>query len=181
MNLETMRYESEGDLIRLLEKKRERGIFLTVLGFGMWNLNDSTMEQMADHGNGNYAYIDNQTTHDRFTKSNEGNALPGVPEHSGRIWTIYDIAGGALSGLSLQASVTFASSRAGDVPNTYEVGGYEVVDAAARYPLSDRAWLQVNVQNLFDERYFNPGTGFNEGFVTPGEPRSFFVTLDYSY
>ena len=129
----------------------------------------------------NYAYIDNQTTHDRFTKSNEGNALPGVPEHSGRIWTIYDIAGGALNGLSLQASITFASSRAGDVPNTYEVGGYEVVDAAARYPLSDRAWLQVNVQNLFDERYFNPGTGFNEGFVTPGEPRSFFVTLEYSY
>ena len=49
---------SEGELVRLIESERERGIFLTVLGFGMGNLNDSTMEQLADHGNGSYAYID---------------------------------------------------------------------------------------------------------------------------
>jgi len=49
---------SEGDLIRLIEKERKKGIFLTVLGFGTGNLNDSGMEKLADHGNGNYAYID---------------------------------------------------------------------------------------------------------------------------
>jgi len=49
---------SEGDLSRLIEKERERGVFLTVLGFGMGNLKDSTMEKLADRGNGNYAYID---------------------------------------------------------------------------------------------------------------------------
>lgn len=49
---------SEGDLTRLIEKKREGGVFLTVLGFGMGNLKDSTMEKLADRGNGNYAYID---------------------------------------------------------------------------------------------------------------------------
>lgn len=49
---------SEGDLTRLIEKERERGIFLTVLGFGMGNLKDSTMEKLADRGNGNYGYID---------------------------------------------------------------------------------------------------------------------------
>jgi len=49
---------SEGDLTRLIEKERERGVFLTVLGFGMGNLKDSTMEKLADRGNGNYAYID---------------------------------------------------------------------------------------------------------------------------
>ncbi|HEU0030538.1 MAG TPA: von Willebrand factor type A domain-containing protein [Kofleriaceae bacterium] len=49
---------SEGDLARLIEKERERGIFLTVLGFGMGNTKDSTMEKLADRGNGNYAYID---------------------------------------------------------------------------------------------------------------------------
>jgi len=50
---------SEGDLIRLIEKERESGVYLTVLGFGYGNLKDSTMEQLADKGNGNYAYIDN--------------------------------------------------------------------------------------------------------------------------
>ncbi|MBP0000264.1 MAG: VWA domain-containing protein [Cyanobacteria bacterium SID2] len=49
---------SEGELVRLVERKREDGIFLTVLGFGTGNLQDAKMEQMANHGNGNYAYID---------------------------------------------------------------------------------------------------------------------------
>jgi Ca-activated chloride channel family protein len=49
---------SEGDLTRLIEQKREKGVFLTVLGFGMGNLKDATMEKLADRGNGNYAYID---------------------------------------------------------------------------------------------------------------------------
>ncbi len=49
---------SEGELTRLIEKKRKSGVFLTVLGFGQGNVKDSTMEMLADKGNGNYAYID---------------------------------------------------------------------------------------------------------------------------
>lgn len=50
---------STSELVRMIEKKREKGIFLTVLGFGMGNYKDSRMEQLADTGNGNYYYIDN--------------------------------------------------------------------------------------------------------------------------
>ncbi len=50
---------SNGGMERLIEKKRENGVFLTVLGFGMGNYKDSKMEILADKGNGNYAYIDN--------------------------------------------------------------------------------------------------------------------------
>jgi Ca-activated chloride channel family protein len=49
---------THGELEKLIEQKRETGIFLTVLGFGMGNYHDSTMEVLADKGNGNYAYID---------------------------------------------------------------------------------------------------------------------------
>ena len=49
---------SEGELVRLIEEKRKSGIFLTVLGFGTGNLKDAKMEQLANRGNGNYAYID---------------------------------------------------------------------------------------------------------------------------
>ncbi len=45
-------------LLDLIEREREAGIDLTTLGFGRGNLNDRLMEQLADHGNGNYAYID---------------------------------------------------------------------------------------------------------------------------
>jgi len=50
---------SNGEMQRLIEEKREEGVFLTVLGFGMGNYKDSKMETLADKGNGNYAYIDN--------------------------------------------------------------------------------------------------------------------------
>lgn len=49
---------SRGGLVRLVESYRDRGVELSVLGFGTGNLKDSTMEQLAAHGNGNYAYID---------------------------------------------------------------------------------------------------------------------------
>jgi len=50
---------SNAEMERLIEKKREEGVFLTVVGFGMGNYKDDKMEILADKGNGNYAYIDN--------------------------------------------------------------------------------------------------------------------------
>ncbi|MBV9080826.1 MAG: von Willebrand factor type A domain-containing protein, partial [Elusimicrobia bacterium] len=49
---------SDGELLRLIEKERRSGVFLTALGFGMGNYKDSKMQTLADAGNGNYAYID---------------------------------------------------------------------------------------------------------------------------
>jgi len=50
---------SNADMERLVEEKREKGVFITVLGFGMGNYKDDKMEIIAGKGNGNYAYIDN--------------------------------------------------------------------------------------------------------------------------
>lgn len=52
---------SDGEMQRLIEEKRNDGVFLTVLGYGMGNYKDSKMETLANKGNGNYAYIDNIT------------------------------------------------------------------------------------------------------------------------
>ena len=49
---------SRDDLTSLIEEKAKTGVFLSVLGFGMGNLKDATLETLADKGNGNYAYID---------------------------------------------------------------------------------------------------------------------------
>jgi Ca-activated chloride channel family protein len=49
---------SQDALVRLIEQERESGVFLSVLGVGTGNLKDSTMEKLADKGNGNYAYLD---------------------------------------------------------------------------------------------------------------------------
>lgn len=49
---------SESELDALITEKKESGVYLTVLGFGTGNIKDNKMETLADHGNGNYAYID---------------------------------------------------------------------------------------------------------------------------
>lgn len=49
---------SRDDLISLIEREAREGIFLTVLGYGMGNYKDATLEQLADRGDGNYAYVD---------------------------------------------------------------------------------------------------------------------------
>ncbi|HVI45512.1 MAG TPA: von Willebrand factor type A domain-containing protein [Chitinophaga sp.] len=50
---------SDGALQRIIETERQKGVFLSVLGFGMGNYKDNKLELLADKGNGNYAYIDN--------------------------------------------------------------------------------------------------------------------------
>lgn len=49
---------SERELEQLITQEAKRGVFLTVLGFGMGNLQDKKLETLADRGNGHYAYID---------------------------------------------------------------------------------------------------------------------------
>lgn len=49
---------SASDLSKQIQEKAKKGIYLSVLGYGMYNYSDTRMETLADDGNGNYAYID---------------------------------------------------------------------------------------------------------------------------
>ena len=66
---------SDGEMKRLIERERESGVFLSVLGFGTGNLQDAKMETLADHGNGNYAYIDGEREAERVFVREFGGTL----------------------------------------------------------------------------------------------------------
>lgn len=66
---------SDEAMVSLIEEKREHGIFLSVLGFGTGNLKDSKMEKIANHGNGNYYYIDNLLEAKKVLVSEMGGTL----------------------------------------------------------------------------------------------------------
>lgn len=66
---------SGGELTRLIEEKRDAGVYLTILGFGMGNYKDSKMESLADHGNGNYFYIDDIKESNRVLVTNLAGTL----------------------------------------------------------------------------------------------------------
>jgi Ca-activated chloride channel homolog len=69
---------SPNALTRLIEEKRERGIYLSVLGVGDDNLKDSTMEMLADKGNGNYSYLDSLQEGRRVLIAEAGSTLVTV-------------------------------------------------------------------------------------------------------
>jgi Ca-activated chloride channel family protein len=69
---------SEGALVDLIAQKRKTGVYLTVLGFGRGNLQDARMEQLADKGNGNYAYIDSLAEAQKVLVREAGSTLVTV-------------------------------------------------------------------------------------------------------
>jgi Ca-activated chloride channel homolog len=69
---------SQGELLRLIEEKRASGVFLSVLGVGEGNLKDSTMEKLADAGNGNYSYLDSLHEARRVLIAEAGSTLVTV-------------------------------------------------------------------------------------------------------
>ena len=66
---------SDDELERMIEKERERGVFLTVLGFGTGNYQDAKMQKLADKGNGNHAYIDQLSEAKKVLVSEFGGTL----------------------------------------------------------------------------------------------------------
>jgi Ca-activated chloride channel family protein len=66
---------SDSEMTRLIEEKRESGIFLTCLGFGSGNYKDSKIEQLSNKGNGNYAYIDSEKEADKVFAKEFGGTL----------------------------------------------------------------------------------------------------------
>jgi Ca-activated chloride channel family protein len=69
---------NHGDLVKLIEEKAKTKVFLSVFGFGMGNLKDSTLEQLANKGNGNYGYIDNPKEAKRVFVDQVGGTLQTI-------------------------------------------------------------------------------------------------------
>lgn len=66
---------SDSELDQIIEKEKKTGVFLTVLGYGMGNYKDAKMEKLADKGNGNHAYIDNEMEAKKVLVSEFGGTL----------------------------------------------------------------------------------------------------------
>ena len=110
-----------------------------------------------------YAFTDAEITKDNTFP--EGNKLSNVPEHAGSLWTTYEIQQSVLRGLGFGVGVFVASSREGDLGNTFEIPGYTRADAAIFYD-AELFRVALNLKNLFDEDYFE-GAQFRES-ILPG-------------
>ncbi|EOY4558510.1 TonB-dependent siderophore receptor PiuD, partial [Pseudomonas aeruginosa] len=83
--------------------------------------------------------------------SNNGNEMPNTPKNSFSLWTTYDI----FPKTTIGGGAFYVDKVYGDVGNTVYVPDYWRYDAMASYKLSKNVDFQLNVQNVFDKKYFD--------------------------
>lgn len=162
---------SEGELKKIVEQKRETGVYLSILGFGTENIKDNKMKALAANGNGNYNYIDSMTEADKVL----------VKEKKGTLFTIAKdvkfqvefnpkyVKGYRLIGYDYRVldSQDFANDKkdAGDIGAGHTVTAlYEIIPSSSKSKVSSselkyqkttttdsNEWLTVKL------RYKNPG------------------------
>lgn len=125
---------SDGELVRMIEERRDQGIFLTVMGFGQGNYQDAKMQKIADHGNGVHYYIDSDMEAKRvFTDKLTSTLVTVAKDAKIQIeWNPERVAGYRLVGYEnrMLASEDFADDKkdAGDLGAGHTVTAiYEII------------------------------------------------------
>jgi catecholate siderophore receptor len=124
---------------------------------------------------GGYAYQDARLTAAQSKTIPAGTVVPQVPTHSLSIWNRYDFTPvlGAGLGVVYRDSIYTSTSNAVTVP------AFTRVDAALYYALSKQYKLQLNVENLFDKKYF--ASANSDTNITPGSPRALRVSVNAKF
>jgi Ca-activated chloride channel family protein len=148
---------SHGGLLGLIERRRQQGVSLTVLGFGMGNLKDATMELLADHGNGNYAYIDTLNEAQKVLVDEIGATLHTVAQDAKLqlTWNAEQVASYRLIGYENRKlrDEDFANDRkdAGDLGDGHHVTALYEIERTGEARRSAEPLVRVDV------RYKRPG------------------------
>jgi catecholate siderophore receptor len=111
-----------------------------------------------------------------------GDPLANTPGHSFSLWSTYETSFGVLLGYgaSYQGEISF--NRASNTAPLFSTDPYWVHRAMAAYEFSENLALQLNVNNLLDEEYYERiRNNTTNGWATPGPTRSAVVSLHYRY
>jgi len=123
---------------------------------------------------GAFAYIDAEVTKgDKDIPA--GSRILGVAKRSGSLLGVYEFQDGLLRGSDLGAAFTYVGDRSGEAGKSFELPAYHTVDLLAHYKASDNVTVGLNLNNLFDEKYYE--RSYSNYWVNPGEPRNFTVSL----
>lgn len=122
---------------------------------------------------GAYAYIDAEVTKDNSIP--EGSDLLGIARNSASLMSVYQFQNGAMKGSELGAAITYVGDRSGQTGSDFELPAYTTVDLLARWQATKDLNLGLNLNNLFDRKYYE--RSFNNVWVMPGDPRNLSVSL----
>ena len=124
---------------------------------------------------GGYAYQTGDITTTQSATAGAGNRLAQLPKHSASLWNRYDFNQTFGVGLGIiHRGAIFAN-----VDNAVTLPAFTRFDAAVYWTLNPSLQLQLNVENLGDKRYF--ATAHSNNNISPGAPRSAWVSVNYRY
>ncbi|WP_159516223.1 TonB-dependent siderophore receptor [Acinetobacter sp. 18QD2AZ41W] len=121
-----------------------------------------------------YTYLDSELVDDG-TGTNDGKQVQNVAKNSATLWTTYQV----LPQLTLGAGASYMDKVYGNAANTKWVDDYVRYDAMARYNVNDNVDLQLNINNLSDERYFTKA--YASHYATEAEGRSAVLAINFKY
>jgi iron complex outermembrane receptor protein len=133
-----------------------------------------------------YTYLDTEIMKSSaLLSAQEGNHVPGIPEHMASLWLSYTLRQTCLEGLSIGGGVRYVGSSYGDAANTIKVPAYTLFDAAVSYDLGKASSklqgtsIRLSATNLSDKRYVATATGSTSAFYGAG--RSVNLGLNYTW
>lgn len=104
-----------------------------------------------------------------------GRVLPQTPKNSFSLWNRYDFT----PKLGAALGVLYRDKSYASISNSVTLDSYTRIDGALYYTLSPKLLLQLNVENLFDIDYYP--NAHSDSNITPGAPRSAYLTLSVKY
>ncbi|WP_371233339.1 TonB-dependent receptor [Pseudomonas sp. QE6] len=107
--------------------------------------------------------------------SNDGNEMPNTPKNSFSLWTTYDV----LPNATIGGGTFYVDKVYGDVANTMYVPDYWRYDAMAAYKLSKNVDFQLNVQNVFDKKYFDKA--YASHYATQAAGRTVLLSTNFHF
>lgn len=122
-----------------------------------------------------YTYTDSEVTDAGATVANNGKAFPNTPKHAFSGWTSYRIT----QAFTVGGGASYMSKRYANAANTYSVPDYWRFDAMASWTLNDKVDLQLNLQNLSDERYAVKPYSTHMVQIAEGRTALFKVNVKY--
>ncbi|KAA0981338.1 TonB-dependent siderophore receptor [Pseudomonas sp. ANT_J28] len=159
VQVDTTAYENAG-------KSRVQGIELSASG----KINDKWQVFAG------YAYMDSeQVDAGPLNRATEGNELPNTPKNSASLWTTYQVT----PKLTIGGGAFYVDDVFGSVANTTMVDSYVRYDAMAAYKLSKNVDLQLNVQNLTDETYYDKA--FSTHFANQAAGRTALLSTNFHF
>ncbi|MGH8374419.1 MAG: TonB-dependent receptor, partial [Pseudomonas sp.] len=108
-------------------------------------------------------------------KANNGNELPNTPKNSASLWTTYQVT----PRLTIGGGAFYVDDVFGSAANTTMVDSYVRYDAMAAYKLSKNVDLQLNVQNLTDETYYDKA--FSTHFANQAAGRTALLSTNFHF